>query len=208
MKTPAIVARLVLFTAIASLGIAYHRTSHASALPACDAQAIAKAGRGYVCTVKTKGEPVSWRVEVVVVSGSRTFRVFQDQKSGLYVSDDLGRHSHDSVMKESLCASPDYAAQRGNLTSVTWRVPSGYPRKLNGKKGFPDHDSDFVVLEEDGIRDAIPGLTTKWFTSSSEEDGDKSLYSSYGYDGEFGAVNAGCNGNGNVSLRCVGQVAQ
>jgi len=34
------------------------------------------------------------------------------------------------------------------------------------------------------------------------------LYSSYGYDGEFGAVNAGCNGNGNVSLRCVGQVAQ
>ena len=64
MKTPAIVARLVLFTAIASLGIAYHRTSHASALPACDAQAIAKAGRGYVCTVKTKGGPISWRVEV------------------------------------------------------------------------------------------------------------------------------------------------
>src|SRR3954465_9262293 len=132
MKTPAIIARLVLFTAIASLGIAYHRTSHASALPACDGQAIAKAGRGYVCTVKTKGGPVSWRVEAVVVSGSRTFRVFQDQKSGLYVSDDLGRHSHDSVMKESLCAS----------------------------------------------------------------------------DGEFGAVNAGCNGNGNISLRCVGQVAQ
>jgi hypothetical protein len=46
MKTPAIVAGLVLFTAIASLGIAYHRTSHASAFPACDAQAIAKAGRG------------------------------------------------------------------------------------------------------------------------------------------------------------------
>jgi hypothetical protein len=22
---------------------------------------------------------------------------------------------------------------------------------LNGKKGFPDHDSDFVVLEEDGV---------------------------------------------------------
>jgi hypothetical protein len=88
MKTPAIIARLVLFTAIASLGIAYHRASHASALPACDAQAIAKAGRGHVCTVKTKGGPVSWRVEVVMVSGSRTFRVFQDQKSGLYVSDD------------------------------------------------------------------------------------------------------------------------
>ena len=208
MKTPAIVGTLVSFTAIASLGIANRRTSRASALPACDAQAIAKAGRGYVCIVRTKGGPVSWRVEAVVVSANRTFRVFQDQKSGLYVSDDLGRHSHDSVMKKSPCASADFAAQTGNLASVTWRVPSGYPRELNGKKGFPEHDSDFVVLEENGIRDAIPGLTTKWFTSSSEEDGDKSLYSSYGYDGEFGAVNAGCNGNGNVSLRCVGQVAQ
>src|SRR5690242_5032823 len=47
-----------------------------------------------------------------------------------------------------------------------------------------------------GFVTRFPGLTTKWFTSSSEEDCDKSLYSSYGYDLEFGAVNAGCNGNG------------
>jgi hypothetical protein len=67
---------------------------------------------------------------------------------------------------------------------------------------------DFVLLEENGIREAIPGLTTKWFTSSSEENGDKSLFSSYGYDGEFGGVNSGCNGNGFVSLRCVGQLAR
>jgi hypothetical protein len=85
---------------------------------------------------------------------------------------------------------------------VTWRVPSGYPKSLNGKNKFPNHDSDFVVLEEDGIRDAVPGLATKWFVSSSDAEGE---YSSYGYDGEFGGVNAGCDGNGNVSLRCVGQ---
>src|SRR5437660_12538180 len=103
MKTPAIVARLVLFTAIASLGIAYHRTSQASALPACDAQAIAKAGRGYVCTVKTKGGPVAWRVEVVLDSGRRDLRDLQDQKSGPYLSDNLGRPPPASVTKEASC---------------------------------------------------------------------------------------------------------
>jgi len=49
-------------------------------LPPCDAQAIAKAARGYVCAVQTNGGAVSWRVEVVVASESRTFRPFQDQK--------------------------------------------------------------------------------------------------------------------------------
>jgi hypothetical protein len=195
---------IIFCTLIASVGIARALSGRADPLPVCDAQAIANAGRGFVCTVKTNHGPVSWRVEAVVVSGSRTFRVFQDMKSGLFVSDDLGKHSQASALAESLCTSADYSAQRGNVTSVAWRVPSGYPRKLNGKKGFPNHDSDFVVLEDDGIRDAIPGVTNKWFISSSDAEGDKSSYSSYGYDGEFGDVNSGCDGNGNVSLRCVG----
>jgi hypothetical protein len=85
-------------------------------------------------------------------------------------------------------------------------MPSGYPRSENGKHGFPNHDSDFVVLEDDGVREVIAGLASKWFTSSSEVDGEGgTTYSSYGYDGEFGGINSGCDGNGNVSLRCVGQ---
>jgi hypothetical protein len=186
---------------IAPAAIFYHLTSRASSLEACDVQTTAKAARGYTCTVKTNGGPVTWRVEAVA-SGSRTFRVFQDMKSGLYVSDDLGKHAQESTMTQHLCASPDYSRQRGDLTAVTWRLPSGYPKSLNGKNNFPDHDSDFVALEEDGIREVVPGLMNKWFISSSEA-GD---FQSYGYDGEFGGVNSGCNGNGNVSLRCVGQV--
>jgi len=76
------------------------------------------------------------------------------------------------------------------------------------RKGFPDHDSDFVVLEEDGIRDAIPGLTDKMVHVVVRGRRRQILYSSYGYDGEFGAVNAGCQWEWERLLRCVGQVAQ
>jgi hypothetical protein len=132
----------------------------------------------------------------------RTYRVLEDLKNGLYVSDDLGKHPYESATDQNLCQSPDYSNQRGNLTSVTWRLPSGYPRALNGKKGFPDRDSDFVVLEDDGIREVVPGLANKWFLSSSETGA--AMASAYGYDGEFGGLDGGCPGNGNVSLRCVG----
>jgi hypothetical protein len=175
----------------------------ADAPVACDPQIVAKADPGYTCVVKTRNGPVSWRVEAMV-QGSRPFRVVKDLKSGLYVSDDLGRHSQDATLKKKLCNSPDYSSQRGNLATVAWRLPSGYPRSLNGKSGFPNHDSDFVVLEGDGIRQVIAGLASKYFISSSELEGGTS-YSSYGYDGEFGGIDSGCDGNGNVSLRCVGQ---
>jgi hypothetical protein len=89
----------------------------------CDPQTVAKANVGYTCVVKTKNGPVSWRVEAVA-QGSRPFRVLKDLKSGLYVSDDLGKHAHDVAVKKKLCSSPDYSSQRGNLTSVTWRLPS------------------------------------------------------------------------------------
>ena len=107
-----------------------------SATETCDPQTVAKAAKGYTCVVKTKNGPVAWRVEAVISTESRTFRVVKDLKSGLYVSDDMGKHSHESAKKENLCQSPDYSNQRGNLTSVTWRLPSGYPRSLNGKNGF------------------------------------------------------------------------
>jgi len=167
---------------------------------ACDPHTVEKAGPGYTCVVKTKNGPASWRVEAVS-QGSRPFRVVKDLKSGLYVSDDLGKHSLTSAMNQKLCSSPEYSNQRGNLASVTWRLPSGYPRRLNGKNGLPNRDSDFVVLEDDGIRQVIFGLANKWFVSWSDP-GDGF---SYGYDGEFGGIDTGCPGNGNVSLRCVGQ---
>jgi ABC-type transport system substrate-binding protein len=175
-----------------------------SATETCDPQTIAKAVKGYTCVVKTKSGSVAWRVEAVLLTDSRTFRVMKDLKSGLYVSDDMGKHSHESAVKENLCQSPDYSNQRGNLTSVSWRLPSGYPRSLNGKNGFPNHDSDFVVLEDDGVRQVIPGISSKYFVSSSEA-GKTADYISYGFDGEFGGIDAGCNGNGMASLRCVAQ---
>jgi len=170
----------------------------------CDPQTVAKAMKGYTCVVKTKSGSVAWRVEAVIWTESRTFRVMKDLKSGLYVSDDMGKHSHEFAVKQNLCDSPDYSNHRGNLTSVSWRLPSGYPRSLNGKNGFPNHDSDFVILEDDGIRQVIPGISSKYFVSSSEA-GKPADYISYGFDGEFGGIDAGCNGNGMASLRCVAQ---
>ena len=119
-------------------------------------------------------------------------------------SDDMGKHAHESAIHEDLCQSPDYSNERGNLMSVTWRLPSGYPRSLNGKNGFPNRDSDFVILEDDGIRQVIPGISSKYFVSSSEA-GKAADYMSYGFDGEFGGLDPGCNGNGMASLRCVAQ---
>jgi hypothetical protein len=176
----------------------------ASVPETCDPQTIAKAVKGYTCVVKTKNGSVAWRVEAVLPTEGRTFRVMKDLKSGLYVSDDMGKHSHESAVHENLCGSPDYSNQRGNLTSVSWRLPSGYPRSLNGKNGFPNHDSDFVILEADGIRQVIPGISSKYFVSSSEA-GKPADYISYGFDGEFGGIDPGCNGNGMASLRCVAQ---
>src|SRR5262245_8082108 len=175
----------------------------ADAPAVCDPQTVEKAAPGYTCVVKTKGGPVSWRVEAVS-QGSRPSRIMKDLKSGLYVSGDLGKHSHESAVQQKLCNSPDYSNQRGNLTSVTWRLPTGYPRSLNGKNGFPNHDSDFVILEDDGIRQVIPGLGNKYLVSSSEA-GKSGDFMSYGFDGEFGGLDPGCNGNGMASLRCVAQ---
>src|SRR6266849_3774991 len=87
---------------------------------ACDPHTVAKANPGYTCVVKTKNGPVSWRVEAVTQE-SRPFRVVKDLKSGLYVSDDLGKHSQDAAVKAKLCTSPEYSNQRGQLSSVAWR---------------------------------------------------------------------------------------
>jgi len=188
----------------ASPGLPSSGNAGSSATETCDPQTIAKAAKGYTCVVKSKSGSVAWRVEAVILTESRTFRVVKDLKSGLYVSDDMGKHSHEFAVKQNLCGSPDYSNQRGNLTSVSWRLPSGYPRSLNGKNGFPNHDSDFVILESDGIRQVIPGLSSKYFVSSSEA-GKPADYISYGFDGEFGGIDEGCNGNGMTSLRCVAQ---
>src|SRR5882762_7887005 len=85
---------------------------------ACDPQTIAKAVKGYTCVVKTKSGSVAWRVEAVISTESRTFRVVKDLKSGLYVSDDMGKHSHEFAVKQKLCDSPDYSNHRGELAAA------------------------------------------------------------------------------------------
>jgi hypothetical protein len=196
---------------VATLTLGWHliasmacSSGYAKGAEACDPQAVAKAETGYSCVVQTKSGPVSWRVEAVS-TGSSKFRVIKDLKSGLYVSDDMGKHPYESAVNQNLCQSPAYSNQKGNLTSVTWRLPSGYPRALNGKNKFPNRDSDFVLLDDDGIREVVPGLANKWFLSSSETGSASAMTSAYGYDGDFGGLDGGCPGNGNVSLRCVGQ---
>jgi len=47
-------------------------------------------------------------------------------------------------------------------------------------------------------------VASKYFISSSEA-GKIEDFMSYGFDGEFGGIDAGCNGNGMASLRCVAQ---
>jgi len=81
------------------------RDAGTSATETCDPQTIAKAVKGYTCVVKTKSGSVPWRVEAVIATESRTFHVMKDLKSGLYVSDDMGKHSHESAVKENLCQS-------------------------------------------------------------------------------------------------------
>ena len=71
----------------------------------CDPQTVAKAPKGYTCVVKTQSGSVTWSVEAVMSAGNRMFRVVKDLKSGLYISDDMGRHSHESAVKENLCQS-------------------------------------------------------------------------------------------------------
>ena len=46
-----------------------------SATETCDPQTVAKAPKGYTCVVKTKSGSVAWRVEAVIATDSRTFRV-------------------------------------------------------------------------------------------------------------------------------------
>src|SRR5262249_22486207 len=72
-------------------------TYAASATETCDPQTVAKAVKGYTCVVKTKSGSVAWRVEAVIATENRTFRVVRDLKSDLYVSDDMGKHSHESA---------------------------------------------------------------------------------------------------------------
>src|SRR5258708_3761254 len=89
-----------------------------SSTEACDPQTIAKAVKGYTCVVKTKSGSVAWRVEAVISTESRTFRVVKDLKSGLYVSDDMGKHSPQAAKEEKFWQATDYLNQRGNMTSV------------------------------------------------------------------------------------------
>ena len=63
-------------------------------------------------------------------------------------------------------------------------LPSGYHRELNGKNGFPNQDSDFVVADSHGIREVFKDMGGRRFWSASVFPGspDYAFVFSYGGD--------------------------
>jgi len=53
-------------------------------------------------------------------------------------------------------------------------LPTGYPKSLNGKNGFPNHDSDFVAATNNGLQEVFPNrgansLIMLWSSSVDPE---------------------------------------
>ena len=147
----------------------------------CDLEKMAKAEPGYECQVKTQNENVIWQLHVKTASGKK---VWKDMKSGLLVSDILdGKFTQ--YQAQDMCTNPSSEDARGNLISLNWSLPSGYPESFNGKKGFPNKDSDFETLEKNGIRKVID-TSGRYFWSSSVHP----FFSSnaYFFNGSYGGI--------------------
>lgn len=67
----------------------------------------------------------------------------------------------------------------------TQRLPTGYPPRLNGRYGFANQNSEFVVAESHGIREVLRDMNNRNLFSSSVTPrwGDPFVFN--GYSGEI-----------------------
>lgn len=92
--------------------------------------------------------------------------------------------------------------------SLGLALPSGYPSSANGKYGFPNRDSDFVIAEKHGLRELFPDMFSHWFWSNSDdpehlEYGDL-VYVFNGYNGTITFVRR-THRYGLSAVRCMGK---
>lgn len=174
----------------------------AQAVETCDSVKNEKAEQGYVCQVYTAGGPVFWSLEIKTSAGRM---VWKDHKSGLFVSDHfLGTQNY--YQAKVLCNAPQVSPPefdpRGGLSSIQWRLPSGYPENMNGQYGFPNEDSDWVTLEKNGIRKVLPPVRRWYWSSSVLPD-----YAGYAYvfNDHNGDISHGYRNYCNYFVRCVGR---
>lgn len=119
--------------------------------------------------------------------------VWQDTKSELLVSDVLdGLHTH--YQAEKLCADESSLEARGYLSNISWRLPSGNPK---------NRDDDYVTLESNGFREAVPRMRDRWFWSSSVIN--FAVDYAYYFPGNGGVIKGDSRNNGGDAVRCVGR---
>ena len=155
--------------------------------------------QGYMCQVETSTGNVFWQLDTKTTSGKMVWR---DLKSNFLVSDILDeKYTH--YQAKDICTDNSSLEARGNLTTVNWGLPSGYPKVLNGKKGFPDKDSDFETLEANGIRKVID-TSGRYFWSSSVHPSGYSYYA-FVFDGNYGTIDYYGRAYYYGSVLCIGR---
>ena len=164
----------------------------------CNLEKNKTADQGYMCQVKTSTGNVFWQLDAKTTSGKMVWR---DLKSNLLVSDILDeKYTHYQV--KDICTDNSSLEARGNLTTVNWSLPSGYPKFLNGKNDFPDKDADFETLEANGIRKVID-ISDRCFWSSSVDPDNFDFV--YVFDGDDGVIYNDHRGYNVSSVLCVGR---
>ncbi|MBI2608433.1 MAG: hypothetical protein HYW47_02410 [Deltaproteobacteria bacterium] len=168
----------------------------------CDLEKTKQTDQGYKCKVETEDGDVVWYLHTKTESGKK---VWKDMKSGLLVSDILdGTFTH--YQAQDICTHPSSLEARGNLSNITWSLPTGYPKDLNGKHGFPNEDSDFETLEDNGVLKVIDTTGSEYLWSSSVYPRDSDFaYGFYGYGDIVGGYNRDGCGYYFGSVLCVGR---
>ena len=113
---------------------------------------------GARCYVNKDGKDFIWSLVARTKKFLNSIEVWKDETSDLVIGDrPYGNYSQ--YFAQNFCSSRDSLEYRGNgtgeLKSKVFGLPSGYPRHWNGKYGFPDKDSDLVMLESHGIQQVM-----------------------------------------------------
>ncbi len=121
------------------------------------------------------------------------------QTKGVYISD-TADEKYDWNTAQGMCTDPATLDARGNLSNVSWHLPSGYNDDFAGQNGLPNGHSEFAKLDIDGYYEVVPSLPNHMFWTSSPWPPN----TAWGYNGDnggfadFGRQNEG-------SIRCIGK---